>query len=103
VLLENTSTQILRTIDYKTYSQHLEYLKKLIIKGQLSSPKDLSEKFECNERTVRKMINDLRDSGMDIKYSRKKNEIFYSIGVNGKIISVYYDIIVNEYWPLFRG
>jgi biotin operon repressor len=59
-------------MDYKTYAQRLDYLKELIEKGQLSSPKDLSEKFECSERTIRKMINDLRESGIEIKYSRKK-------------------------------
>jgi biotin operon repressor len=59
-------------MDYKTYAQRLDYLKELIEKGQLSSPKDLSEKFECSERTISKMINDLRESGIEIKYSRKK-------------------------------
>lgn len=63
-------------MDYKTYLQRLDYLKELIEKGQLSSPQDLSEKFECTERTIRKMINDLRDAGMDIKYSRKKLKYF---------------------------
>lgn len=63
-------------MDYKTYSQRLDYLKELIEKGQLSSPQDLTEKFECSERTVRKMINDLRDSGFEIKYSRKTLKYF---------------------------
>jgi biotin operon repressor len=61
-----------KNMDYKTYAQRLDYLKELIEKGQLSSPKDLSEKFECSERTISKMINDLRESGIEIKYSRKK-------------------------------
>jgi biotin operon repressor len=61
-----------KNMDYKTYAQRLDYLKELIEKGQLLSPKDLSEKFECSERTIRKMINDLRESGIEIKYSRKK-------------------------------
>jgi biotin operon repressor len=58
-------------MDYKTYRQRLEYLKELIETGRLSSPNDLTKKFDCNERTLRKMINDLRDSGIEIKYSRK--------------------------------
>ncbi len=63
-------------MDYKTYSQRLIYLKELIEKERLSSPQDLSEKFGCSERTVRKMINDLRDDGLEIKYSRKKLRYF---------------------------
>jgi biotin operon repressor len=65
-----------KNMDYKTYAQRLDYLKELVEKGQLSSPKDLSEKFECSERTIRKMINDLRESGIEIKYSRKKFKYF---------------------------
>jgi len=63
-------------MDYKTYSQRLEYLRELIEKGQLSSPQDLSERFECSERTIRKMINDLRDGGLETKYLRKKLKYF---------------------------
>lgn len=63
-------------MDYKTYSRRLEYLKEIIIKGKLSSPKDLSGKFECSERTIRKMINDLREEGLEIKYSRKNLKYF---------------------------
>jgi predicted DNA-binding transcriptional regulator YafY len=58
-------------MDYLTYSKRLEYLLNLIERGKLSSPCDLEAKFDCTERTVRKMINDLRVQGHNIKYSRK--------------------------------
>ena len=38
----------------------MEYLKELIEKEQLSSPKDLAGKFVCNERTMCYIINHLR-------------------------------------------
>ena len=59
-------------MDYRTYTKRLDYLQALIEKGQLYSPSDLAVKFDCNEKTVRNMINHLRDSGLNIKYSRKR-------------------------------
>lgn len=58
-------------MDYFSYWSRLEYVLELIKKGALSSPYDLTDKFECSERTVRKMINDLRRKGYNIKYSRR--------------------------------
>lgn len=63
-------------MDYFTYSRRLEYILELIRKERLGSPKDLVDKFECSERTVRKMINDLRRNGHTIKYSRQKAKYF---------------------------
>ncbi|WP_414693267.1 HTH domain-containing protein [Ohtaekwangia sp.] len=59
-------------MDFFTYSQRLEYLLEIIKKGQLLSPHDLVNKFECTERTIRKMIGDLRRKGYKIKYSRRE-------------------------------
>ncbi|WP_099597987.1 HTH domain-containing protein [Reichenbachiella sp. 5M10] len=58
-------------MDYFSYWKHLEYTLELIQRGRLASPRDLTEKFDCSERTVRKMINDLRRKGHNIKYSRR--------------------------------
>ncbi len=63
-------------MDYRTYSHRLEYLKELIQKGQLSSPNDLTRDFECSEKTIRKMINELRNNGIKIKYSRADFKCF---------------------------
>ena len=57
-------------MDYFTYGKRLDYLLDLIQKGALCSPKDLEDKFDCTERTIRKMINDLRRDGHKIRYSR---------------------------------
>jgi biotin operon repressor len=58
-------------MNYLTYSQRLTYMLELIEKGALNSPVDLSEKFNCSEKTVRNMINTLRLMGHDINYSKK--------------------------------
>lgn len=58
-------------MNFITYSKRLDYLLDLIEKGKLHSPTDIAHKFECSERTVRKMINDLRFVGHNIKYSRR--------------------------------
>lgn len=58
-------------MDYLTYFNRINYILELITKGQLHSPKDLSEKFDCSEKTVRNMINILRRQGHDIDYCKK--------------------------------
>jgi DeoR/GlpR family transcriptional regulator of sugar metabolism len=63
-------------MDYRTYSQRLEYLKELIEEDRLCSPTEVASRFDCSERTVRKMINDLGDTGLNIKYSRKNFKYF---------------------------
>ena len=63
-------------MNYFIKSKRLDHLIDLIKKGQGHTPKQLASKFECSEKTVRRMINCLRDWGYEIKYSRKKWEIF---------------------------
>jgi predicted DNA-binding transcriptional regulator YafY len=58
-------------MDYFIYSQRLIYMTELIEKGQLRSPKELEERFNCSEKTVRRMINCLRAKGVNVEYSRK--------------------------------
>lgn len=57
-------------MDYKTYTQRSSYLLYMLEKGQVASPSDVAEKYDCSEKTVRRMINYLRDDGHDIKYSK---------------------------------
>lgn len=58
-------------MDYLTYSKRLDYLTEIIEKGRLQSPKQLEEKFDCSEKTVRRMINKLREKGVHVEYCRK--------------------------------
>ncbi|WP_350205781.1 HTH domain-containing protein [Ekhidna sp.] len=57
-------------MDYNTYSERLSYILEMIKKGQLESPSQLIEQFNCTEKTIRNMINSLRKSGYEIEYSR---------------------------------
>ncbi|WP_421889851.1 HTH domain-containing protein [Marinoscillum sp.] len=63
-------------MDFFQYSERLDYIYNLIEKEQLASPVQLASKFECSERTVRKMINDLRRKGHSIKYSRSCSKYY---------------------------
>jgi len=63
-------------MDYLSYTEKLNYLLEMIEKGRLLSLKQASEKFDCSERTIRRMINRLREQGYQIKYSRK-NMIYF--------------------------
>jgi len=61
-------------MDYFRYSQRLKYLLELIDNGQVSSPQIIAERFCCSEKTIRNMINRLREMGHDIHYSRNMNK-----------------------------
>jgi len=57
-------------MNFKAYQNRLNHLLDLIEKGSVHSPKQLAKQFSCNEKTVREMINVLREQGFEIVYSR---------------------------------
>ncbi len=57
-------------MDYITYSKRLDYLLELVEKGRLESPKAIASKFDCSEKTIRNMINCLREKGFEIVYCK---------------------------------
>ena len=61
-------------MDYITYAERLDYLLELINKGQAYSPKEIALKFSCTEKTIRNMINRLRENGEKISYCRKEKK-----------------------------
>lgn len=61
-------------MDYITYTARLEYLLELIEKGQCYSPTIIAQKFNCTERTVRNMINRLREKGYVIIYCKSNKK-----------------------------
>ena len=48
----------------------------LIKKGRVSSPKIIADKFYCSEKTIRNMINNLREKGFNIVYCKYKKKYF---------------------------
>ncbi len=67
-------------MDYLVYAKRLSYLFEMIRKGRLQSPKELEIKFNCSERTIRRMINHLRDLGIEVEYCRKKKKYLIDSG-----------------------
>lgn len=54
------------------YYKRIPYLLELIQKERASSPKDLSTKFNCSEKTIRNMIVVLRNEGYNIKFCKDR-------------------------------
>lgn len=67
-MLRTSTKTIMNRIQY---IQRLSYILELVRKGSLYSPYDLADKFECSEKTIRALINDLRYDGYNITYSRR--------------------------------
>lgn len=61
-------------MDYRTYTSRVKYLHEMIKKGSLSSPSAVADKFNCSERTIRRMVNHLRSEGLDIRYCKKRKK-----------------------------
>lgn len=63
-------------MDYLEYYKRLERLKTLIERGSAHSPSQLSRMFNCTEKTIRNMINRLRNEGVEIKYCKRNKKYF---------------------------
>lgn len=63
-------------MDYLTYEKRLNYLEELIRKGRVDSPQSAAKIFNCTEKTIRNMINTLRDKGCQVEYCRKSMKYF---------------------------
>jgi len=63
-------------MDYLTYTEKLNYLLEMIQNERLLSLKQASEKFNCSERTVKRMLKALRNQGFQINYCKKTGKYF---------------------------
>jgi len=63
-------------MDYITYSERLDYLLDLIKNEKLFSPREVADKFDYSEKTVRNMINCLREKGFEIDYCKCSRKYF---------------------------
>jgi predicted DNA-binding transcriptional regulator YafY len=57
-------------MDYRSYQKRLEYVLELIQKNRFRSLEATARRFECSTRTIKRMINNLRDQGHLIEYDR---------------------------------
>ena len=63
-------------MDFRSYEKRLDYILELIDKNRLRSLKDAAIKFSVSTRTLKRMINHLRDKGHDIRYDRLEKKYF---------------------------
>ncbi len=54
--------------------KRLAYLIDLVDKGRLLSLKAIADKFECSDRTVKRLLADLREEGYHIIYCRRRKK-----------------------------
>lgn len=61
-------------MNYIDYHSKITYLKESIQKGRICSLAEVAIKFECSERTVKRMLSNLREQGFNVQYCRKLNK-----------------------------
>lgn len=63
-------------MDFLAYEKRLNYILELIEKGRFKSLEAAAKRFSCSSRTVKRMLNILREKGHDIKYDRNRKKYF---------------------------
>ena len=61
-------------MDYRSYEKRLEYTLELIGKNRFRSIEDVAKRFDCSTRTVKRMLNHLRDQGHPVIYDRRQRK-----------------------------
>ncbi|MBP7210657.1 MAG: HTH domain-containing protein [Paludibacteraceae bacterium] len=64
------------TMNYLTYTERLNYLLEMIEKGKLNSLQQAAEKFDCSQRTIKRMLKTLRMRGYNIEYCKATKKFF---------------------------
>lgn len=64
-------------MDYLTYEERLYYLLEMIKKGRLISQAQAGKKFNCSDRTIRRMLTQLKLKGHRIEYSHALRKYIY--------------------------
>lgn len=57
-------------MDYRSYEKRLAYVLELIEKNRFVSVESVATRFACSTRTVKRMLNHLRDQGHAVQYDR---------------------------------
>jgi transcriptional antiterminator len=58
---------------FDEYEKKMATLRTLVEKASTGSPKDLAQLFNVSERTIRRMIQNLKQSELDVEFCRKRN------------------------------
>jgi DeoR/GlpR family transcriptional regulator of sugar metabolism len=62
---------------FDEYEKKLNALRTLVEKASTGSPKELAELFNVSERTVRRMVQNLKQQELDIEFCRKRNSYLF--------------------------
>ncbi|WP_345952980.1 hypothetical protein [Mucilaginibacter sp. PAMB04168] len=63
-------------MDFLSYEKRLNYILELMSKGRFGSLEAAALRFGCSSRTVKRMLNVLREKGHDIRYNRQQKKYF---------------------------
>jgi transcriptional antiterminator len=62
---------------FDEYQAKLNQLQKLVTLSNTGSPKDLARKLLVSERTVRRMVHNLKSNNNPIEFCRKTNSYIF--------------------------
>ena len=63
-------------MDYRSYEKRLDYIVELITKNRFRTVEATAKRVGCSTRTVKRMLNHLRDRGHNIQYDRLEKKYF---------------------------
>lgn len=63
-------------MDYKSYEKRLDYIIELIEKNRFRSVESAAKRFDCSTRTVKRMLNHIRERGYIIQYNRLEKKYY---------------------------
>jgi DeoR/GlpR family transcriptional regulator of sugar metabolism len=63
-------------MNFREKKERLDYLLEMIEKGRCSSLKQVAKKYDCSERTIRRMMTELKDEGHNIFYCRRTKKFY---------------------------
>lgn len=61
-------------MDYRSYEKRLAYVLELIEKNRFRSLEAVAKRFDVSTRTVKRMLNHLREQGHQIEYDRRNKK-----------------------------
>lgn len=63
-------------MDYRSYQTRLTYVLELIEKNRFISIESAAKRFSVSTRTIKRIIDTLRDQGHNVQYDRKQKKYF---------------------------
>lgn len=63
-------------MNYINYSKKLEYIQVLALKKATGTCKELAQRLDVSESTIKRMIQCLREKGVAIRYSQDRKTYF---------------------------